>query len=71
MELTLASTLARSPSRKHMAVVIFVFQIYKLKLRRPITSTSPARNYWGIDASLAYGDTTLLSTTAGIVDTGV
>ena len=37
---------------------------------RPITSTSPANNYWGIDASIAYGDTTILSLTAGIVDTG-
>ncbi|KIY46755.1 acid protease [Fistulina hepatica ATCC 64428] len=37
----------------------------------PITSTSPASNYWGIDQTLMYGDsTTLLSSTAGIVDTG-
>ncbi|KAF9316541.1 hypothetical protein BG003_001844 [Podila horticola] len=36
----------------------------------PITTTSPANNYWGIDASLAYGDTTILSQTAGIVDSG-
>lgn len=37
---------------------------------RPITSTSPASEYWGIDQSVAYGDTTILSSTAGIVDTG-
>ena len=37
---------------------------------RPITSTSPASSYWGIDASIAYGDTSILSLTAGIVDTG-
>ncbi|KIY46744.1 acid protease [Fistulina hepatica ATCC 64428] len=34
-----------------------------------ITSTSPANEYWGIDQTLAYGSTTLL-TSAGIVDTG-
>ncbi|KAI0059567.1 family A1 protease [Artomyces pyxidatus] len=38
----------------------------------PITSTSPASQYWGIDQSISYGDgsTTLLDSTAGIVDTG-
>ncbi|KAG1735324.1 acid protease [Suillus paluster] len=36
----------------------------------PITSTSPASNYWGIDQSISYGDTVMLSETAGIVDTG-
>jgi len=37
----------------------------------PITSTSPASNYWGIDQTVTYGDsTTILDTTAGIVDTG-
>lgn len=35
-----------------------------------ITSTSPASAYWGIDQSISYGTTTILSTTAGIVDTG-
>lgn len=35
----------------------------------PITSTSPASNYWGIDSTLGYGGTTYGST-AGIVDTG-
>ena len=36
----------------------------------PITSASPANNYWGIDATFTYGssDTSVLSTTAGIVD---
>lgn len=38
----------------------------------PITSTSPASNYWGIDQSVTYGDnTTILSSTSGIVDTGM
>ena len=37
----------------------------------PITSTSPASEYWGINQDVAYGqDTQLLSGSAGIVDTG-
>ncbi|KAJ7446655.1 aspartic peptidase A1 [Mycena galericulata] len=36
----------------------------------PLTSTSPANEYWGIDQSIKYGSTTILSSTAGIVDTG-
>ncbi|KAG0708529.1 acid protease [Suillus ampliporus] len=36
----------------------------------PITSTSPARSYWGIDQSITYGDSALLSSVSGIVDTG-
>ncbi|KAG1822108.1 acid protease [Suillus variegatus] len=36
----------------------------------PITSTSPASEYWGIDQSIRYGDTPILDQTAGIVDTG-
>ncbi|KIJ23154.1 hypothetical protein M422DRAFT_276334 [Sphaerobolus stellatus SS14] len=37
----------------------------------PITSTSPASEFWGINQSVRYGtSTTILSTTAGIVDTG-
>ena len=37
----------------------------------PITTTSPASEYWGIDQSIRYGDsTTILEETAGIVDTG-
>ncbi|GJE94601.1 aspartic protease [Phanerochaete sordida] len=37
----------------------------------PITSTSPASNYWGINQDVTYGqDTALLSGAAGIVDTG-
>nr|AOO94936.1 acid protease [Inonotus obliquus] len=38
----------------------------------PITSTSPASAYWGIDQSITYGNsrTPILNTTAGIVDTG-
>lgn len=37
----------------------------------PITSTSPASNYWGVDQNVTYGNSqTILDTTAGIVDTG-
>ncbi|EGO00888.1 hypothetical protein SERLA73DRAFT_178865 [Serpula lacrymans var. lacrymans S7.3] len=36
----------------------------------PITSTSPASEYWGIDQSITYGSTSILSSTSGIVDTG-
>ncbi|KIJ40041.1 hypothetical protein M422DRAFT_90758, partial [Sphaerobolus stellatus SS14] len=37
----------------------------------PITSTSPANQFWGINQSVRYGtNTAILSTTAGIVDTG-
>jgi len=37
-----------------------------------LTTTSPASFYWGINESITYGSagTTILSTTAGIVDTG-
>ncbi|KAG2114175.1 aspartic peptidase domain-containing protein [Suillus discolor] len=34
----------------------------------PITTTSPASAYWGIDQSISYGSTTILFSTAGIVD---
>ncbi|KAF9205852.1 hypothetical protein BGZ49_003407 [Haplosporangium sp. Z 27] len=34
----------------------------------PITKSSPASNYWGIDAGFQYGDTVLLNPTAGIID---
>ena len=36
----------------------------------PITSTSPASQYVGIDQAITYGDTTILAATAGITDTG-
>lgn len=36
----------------------------------PITSTSPANEFWGINQSIKFGTTNVLSTTAGIVDTG-
>jgi saccharopepsin len=36
----------------------------------PVTTTSPASDYWGMDQSISYGDTLILSETAGIVDSG-
>ncbi|KZT33268.1 family A1 protease [Sistotremastrum suecicum HHB10207 ss-3] len=35
-----------------------------------LTSTSPASDYWGINQSVTYNGATILSSTAGIVDTG-
>ncbi|KZT62876.1 acid protease [Calocera cornea HHB12733] len=36
----------------------------------PITTTEPASYYWGIDQSITLGGETIMTTTAGIVDTG-
>jgi cathepsin E len=37
----------------------------------PVTTTSPANEFWGINQSVRYGtSTTILASTAGIVDTG-
>lgn len=36
----------------------------------PITKTSPASNYWGVDQTISYGSTNIMSQAAGIVDTG-
>ena len=36
----------------------------------PLTKTSPASEYWGINGSVSYDGNTILSLTAGIVDTG-
>ncbi|KAG2360775.1 aspartic peptidase domain-containing protein, partial [Suillus spraguei] len=36
----------------------------------PITTTDAASGFWGINESITYGSTTILSSTAGIVDTG-
>ena len=35
----------------------------------PLTTRCPASEFWGIDQSISYGGTTILSSTAGIVDT--
>lgn len=36
----------------------------------PTTTILPASKYWGFEQSILYGEHTILSTTAGIVDTG-
>lgn len=36
----------------------------------PLTTTQPSSFYWGINGSVKYGSKTILSSTAGIVDTG-
>lgn len=42
-----------------------------MRLDSPVTRTFPASAYWGIDQSISYGTSTpILTTTAGIVDTG-
>ncbi|KAG2078091.1 aspartic peptidase A1 [Suillus decipiens] len=35
-----------------------------------VTTANPASTYWGINESITYGSKTILSSTAGIVDTG-
>jgi hypothetical protein len=35
----------------------------------PLTTTFPSSYYWGINQSITYGTTTILSETAGIIDT--
>ncbi|KAF8470916.1 acid protease [Russula ochroleuca] len=36
----------------------------------PITNATPADGFWAVDASLRYGDVTILNTSPGVVDTG-
>ncbi|KZP16465.1 acid protease [Athelia psychrophila] len=36
----------------------------------PLTTTYPAAYYWGVNQSVAYNSVTILSSTAGIIDTG-
>ena len=68
VEPTPPNSLARSPSRTLFSTCLW--PLFKLKLCSPITDTSPASEFWGINESIEYGTTTILSTTAGIVDTG-
>jgi cathepsin E len=50
--------------------------LWLMGLRSPLTKTAPSSFFWGIDASLQYGNgngngsVNILNTTAGIVDTG-
>ncbi|KAG2114237.1 aspartic peptidase domain-containing protein [Suillus discolor] len=55
-ELTFGGTIAN----KHAGPIAYT----------PITTTERAANYWGIDQSISYGSTTILSSNAGIVDSG-
>ena len=36
----------------------------------PLTKTFPASAYWGVNQTVSYGNQTILSNTAGVVDTG-
>ena len=57
---------------------VYVFRVEPLLVKTtivihafsPITTTSPANAFWGIDQSVHYGTEEILATTAGIVDTG-
>ncbi|KAG2123644.1 aspartic peptidase domain-containing protein [Suillus cothurnatus] len=40
-----------------------------LHTHNPLTTTYPSSYYWGINESITYGTTTILSETAGIIDT--
>jgi len=48
----------------------YQFQLNKLIISSPLTKTSPANEFWGINQAITYGSTSILSSTAGIVDTG-
>ncbi|KAG2075021.1 acid protease [Suillus decipiens] len=39
-------------------------------LYTPVTNMEPASKYWGVDQSITYGTTEILTRTAGIVDSG-
>ena len=67
MEPTVAYTPARLPTRMHLPILC-TFTL--MNLHSPITGTSPSNQYFGINQSILYGSTTILSETAGIVDTG-
>lgn len=42
-----------------------------LDSHRPLTTTSPANKYWGVDQSIRYGNSVrILDETAGVIDTG-
>ena len=58
---------------------MYVFRVEHIRVKAtvlihaysPITTTSPSNEFWGINQSVRYGtSTTILTTTAGIVDTG-
>lgn len=36
----------------------------------PLTKTKPSANFWGIDQAIRFGNTQILATTAGVIDTG-
>jgi len=70
VEPTAANSLAKSHTCTTFRVEYLVTTKVLIHPSSPVTSTSPASEHWGIDQSVSYGTTTILSTTAGIVDTG-
>jgi hypothetical protein len=63
------STLERSATRKRS--LIHATTLFSPD-NSPVTSTYPASYYWGIQQTITYGtSTSILTSTAGIVDTGM
>ena len=52
--------------------LVLAWTILLISSTSPLTTTSPASEFWGIDQSITYGssNTPILDKTAGIVDTG-
>jgi cathepsin E len=65
---TVPSTLERSISRKGFeACLHYLFSLHG----RPVTTTSPASEFWGITETITYGTSTMIMpSTVGIVDAG-
>lgn len=55
---------------RKLAVVLYEQVLTFGGTHSPLTTASPSSYYWGINQSILYGSSTILSTTAGIHDTG-
>ena len=55
---------------QEQALVTDSIYLFFQKIFSPITTTSPASEFWGINQSILYGTTIILAETAGVVDTG-
>ncbi|KAI9462931.1 acid protease [Russula earlei] len=64
-------TFGGTDSTKFTGNITFTMPVPTRASDSPITATFPASSFWGIDQSVSYGtSTSILNTTAGIVDTG-
>jgi hypothetical protein len=68
VEPTVPNLLARSVSRTLLTKCLWL--LFKFQVTSPITTVSLSNKFWGIEESIEYGTTTILSTTADIVDSG-